>query len=106
MSITVDDLVNKLRAVRIERQMIRVFEAAYGQITTDPSFKSKKIKRFNTNNVNNTFEYINHHMRLGISEYMTENDKANTLWDFANIPREMVYDRIIREGGCVCPCIF
>jgi uncharacterized protein (DUF433 family) len=91
--ITVDDLVYKLRTVRKIREFKRHFNIEYDKISTI----EKEIKpNLNLNTTNNAFSYINHYFMLGIEKnnIIYNDHKIIILWDFANIQRELVYERL------------
>jgi hypothetical protein len=102
-----DFLVDKLRAVRRDRQLQRIFDEEYEKIFTcvnvyDEDDNKQEKNKLNRNNVNNTFDYVDKYFMLGINSkvnfHLNENSKAKILWDFANIPRELVFQRLVREG--------
>jgi hypothetical protein len=103
-NITVDDLVGRLRDVRRERKLNKMFEECYKEICGE-RLASRQRKCMNTSNINSVFNYFNHHMRLGIMslgpDHCNENAKADILWDFAHLPRSMVYDRLEKEGALI-----
>lgn len=89
--ITLDDLSYKLRQVRYRRWLDK----------EDNVKRPTKLRQFNVNSPQAAVKYFNHYGCIGLDlnhRVLSEEENIGVLHDLANVPFDMVIDRMQREG--------
>lgn len=90
--ITVDDLSSRLRSVRYKRWLDKEYNVPQ---------RSLDIKSFHRNTPMAALNYFNNYFCIGIDTYnriLTEEEEIGILHDLANLPLDMVIERIRNQG--------
>ena len=107
----IDDIVNRLQYTRYESVDNLVDRLQYVRYVKqiDKSINGSRIKTSSnlsySKSISDIFLHLNQKMMLGIVDlgpnYTSENDIANLLYDLKTFPREVIIDRLKREGATI-----